>query len=422
MTMSGAQRIGSEELDLSKFIRPGDWIIPGQATGEPTTLTETLSAQRHKFGPVSVFLGFCPADTFKPEHADRITFHSFGPMGHSRILADAGILEVHPVHYGLIARYIEDGQIPCDVALVLLSPPGPDGQHGFGLINDYIRTAMSKARVVIAEVNDQVPWVYADGVPEMNQIDLVVETSRIPTTIPAARSGPVDEAIAANVARYIEDGSILQIGMGSVPDAVARLLHDRQDLGFHSGMASDFLVDLVEAGVMTNARKNFDQGISVAANILSHEKLYPFVAENPAFKLRPSWHTHSGDALRHDQLVSVNSALEIDLSGQVGAEETGGRLVSAIGGQPDLVRAGHRSPGGHSVIALPSTAGKGTVSRIVNHLSGPVTTPRSDVDVVVTEHGWADLRGRSLAERRRALIRVADPAYRDVLDAGVLGK
>ena len=420
--MSIPRRITPKELDLSEFIRPGDWIIPGQATGEPTTLTEALFTQRHKFGPSSVFLGFCPSDTFKPEHADWIAFHSFGPMGHSRNLADAGVLDVHPVHYGLIANYIEGGQIPCDVALVLLSPLGPDGQHGFGLINDYIRTAMAKARVVIAEVNDQVPWVYAEGVPEMNQIDLVVETSRPPTTVPAARSGPVDEAIAGNVARYIEDGSILQIGMGSVPDAVARLIRDRRDLGFHSGMASDFLVDLVEAGVITNARKNFDQGISVAATILGHEKLYPFVAKNPAFKLRPSWHTHSGDALRHDRLVSINSALEIDLSGQVGAEETGGKLVSAIGGQPDLVRVGHRSPGGHSIIALPSTARKGKVSRIVNRLSGPVTTPRSDVDVVVTEHGSADLRGLSLAEREKALIGVADPKYRDVLEAVALSK
>ena len=414
--MNEPRRIALEKLDLSEFIRPGDWIIPGQATGEPTALTEALCAQRYEFGPARVFLGFCPADTFKPEHADQIAFHSFGPMGYSRALADAGLLEVHPVHYGLISHYIDGGQIPCDVALVLLSPPGPDGRHSFGLINDYIRTAMAKARVVIAEVNDQVPWVYAEGVPEMNQIDVIVETSGLPVTVPAARSDPIDESIAANVARYIEDGSILQIGMGSVPDAVARLIRDRRDLGFHSGMASDFLVDLVESGVMTNARKTFDRGISVAATLLGHNKLYPFVKRNPVFKLRPSWHTHAGDVLRVERLVSVNSALEVDLTGQVGAEEIGGKLVSAIGGQADLVRIGHRSLNGHAVIALPSTARGGTVSRIVNRLSGPVTTPRSDVDVVVTEHGSADLRGLSLVERKKALIRVANPAHRDVLE------
>ena len=150
--------------------------------------------------------------------------------------------------------------------------------------------------------------------------------------------------------------------------------------------------------------------------MLGREKLYPFVDRNPVFKLRPSWHTHAGDLHRLERLVSINSALEVDLSGQVGAEETAGQIVSAIGGQPDLVRAGHRSVGGHSIIALPSTARGGTVSRIVPRLSGPVTTARSDVDIVVTEHGWAELRGKNLRERALALRAIADPARREELE------
>jgi acyl-CoA hydrolase len=409
--MSNPKRIAAADLDLSEFIRPGDQIISGQASGEPVTLTEALVAQRAAIGPVSVFLGLCLSESFQPVHADHIEFRSFGPMGASRVLAKAGVLDISPIHYGQIHRYIEGGQIGCDVALVLLSPPGPDGKHGFGLINDYIRAAMAKARVVIAEVNDQVPWVHAEGSPDMEQVTAIIETSRPPLTAAPARVGPVDEAIGRNVARYIEDGATLQIGMGAIPEAVARVIGDRRDLGFHSGMAGDFVVDLIEAGVITNARKAIDTGVSVTAVLLGRDKLYRFVERNPLIKLRPSWHTHDGDLHRLERFVSVNSALEVDLTGQIGAEETGGQIVSAIGGQPDLVRAGHRSPGGHSIIALPSTARGGMVSRIVRALSGPVSTARSDVDVVVTEHGWADLRGQSLTERARALKAIADPAH-----------
>ncbi len=293
--MSNPKRIAAADLDLSEFIRPGDQIISGQASGEPVTLTEALVAQRATIGPVSVFLGLCLSESFQPAHADHIEFRSFGPMGASRALAKAGVLDISPIHYGQIHRYIEDGQIGCDVAFVLLSPPGPDGRHGFGLINDYIRSAMAKARVVIAEVNDQVPWVHAEGSPDMERITAIIETSRPPLTAAPARIGPVDEVIGRNVARYIEDGATLQIGMGAIPEAVARAIGDRRDLGFHSGMAGDFVVDLIEAGVITNARKAIDAGVSVTAVLLGRDKLYRFAERNPLIKLRPSWHTHDGD-------------------------------------------------------------------------------------------------------------------------------
>lgn len=416
--MSGPRRIAAAELDLREFIRPGDRIVIGQAAGEPLTLTEALVAQRAAIGPVSVFLGLCLSTTFQADQADHITFESFGPMGASRALAKAGVLNISPVHYGQISRYIDDGVIGCDVALAQISPPGPDGKHSFGLVNDYNRAAMARARVVIAEVNDQVPWVHAEGSPDLDRITAIVETSRPLLTAAPARVSSVDEAIGRNVARYIEDRATVQIGMGAIPEAVARVIGDRRDLGFHSGMAGDFLVDLMESGVITNAYKEVDVGVSVTANLVGTEKLYRFVDRNPAFKLRPSWHTHDGDLFRLKRFISVNSALEVDLSGQIGAEETNGQVVSAIGGHTDLVRAGHRAEGGRSIVALPSTARGGTVSRIVPRLSGPVTTARSDVDIVVTEHGWAELRGKNLRERAEALVAIADPAHRDALKVG----
>jgi acyl-CoA hydrolase len=180
-------------------------------------------------------------------------------------------------------------------------------------------------------------------------------------------------------------------------------------------MASDFLVDLMNSGVVTNITKPFDRGVSTTAILLGKTKLYEFAHNNKKLKLRPSWHTHSGDVHLLKNFVSINSALEVDLTGQVGAEELNGIPVSAIGGQPDLVRAAHRSDGGHAIIALPSSAKDGKFSRIVSKLSGPVTTARSDVDVIVTENGAVDLRGKDLGQRRRALISIAAPNFQEDL-------
>lgn len=409
------RRIAPANLDLREFIRPGDRIVWGQASGEPLTLTEALVAQRHAIGPVSVFLGSCFSDTLQPEHADTITFRSFGPMGTSRALAKAGVLDIVPVHFGQIHRYIQDGQIGCDVAFVQLSPPGPNGLHSFGLTNDYVQTLIATARVVIAEVNDQLPWTYNEGTPDLSRITAIVETSRRPIQLAPPQIGPVEQAIAANVGRYIGDGSVLQIGVGAIPEAVMQGIADRRDLGLHTGLVGDSLVGLIERGIITNATKPFDTGMSVAGVLLGTDLLYRFADRNRALLLRPAWHTHAGDLTRMPRLVSINTALEVDLTGQVNAEAAGDDRLGAVGGQPDLVRAGHRSPGGHAITALPSTARGGRTSRICRKLNGPVTTPRSDVDVVVTEYGAADLRGMSLTERARALTAIAHPEHRDAL-------
>ena len=274
---------------------------------------------------------------------------------------------------------------------------------------------MAKARVVIAEVNAQIPWTYNEGTPDLERITAIVETSRPPLRLAPTRIGATEQAIAAHVAGYIEDGSVLQTGVGAIPEAVMGSIADRRDLGLHTGMVGDALVRLVERGILTNATKPFDTGVSVAGVLLGTETLYRFAERNKALLLRPAWHTHAGDVLRIPKLVSINTALEVDLSGQVNAEAAGETVLGAAGGQPDLVRAGHRSPGGHAIIALPSTARGGQTSRICKQLNGPVTTPRSDVDVVVTEYGAADLRGLSLTERARALRAIAHPEHRDAL-------
>jgi acyl-CoA hydrolase len=318
---------------------------------------------------------------------------------------------------GQIARYIADGYIGCDVAFVHVSPPGPDGRHSYGVINDFVQAAVAKARVVVAEVNERMPYTYCDRTLGPQDIDFYVETSRPLVEVPAAPIGELERAIARHVAGYVEDGSVLQVGIGAVPDALLPLLDDRRDLGVHSGMIGDGLVDLVQKGVVTNARKPVDTGISVSGAFIGTQRLYDFVHRNSAVSARASSYTHADAVLTAmPKLVTLNSAVEVDLGGQVNAEQLGDDYVGGIGGQVDYVRGGHRSPGGHSIIALPATAKGGSLSRIRAALSGPVTTARSDVDVVVTEFGAAELRGCALPERARRLIAIAHPAHRQSLE------
>jgi acyl-CoA hydrolase len=210
---------------------------------------------------------------------------------------------------------------------------------------------------------------------------------------------------------------VIQTGVGAVPDAILRLLHDRKDLGVHSGMLGDGLVELAEAGVITNARKEIDRGISINGALIGTKRLYDWADRNPAIRMTPTSYTHDAAILGQlSRLVTINSALEVDLTGQVNAEQSGSAYMGGTGGQVDFVRAGARSPGGASLMVLAATAKGGSISKIVTSLSGPVTSARTEVDIVVTEFGAAELKGRSLAERARRLVAIAHPDFREELD------
>ncbi|MEN9773953.1 MAG: hypothetical protein RL322_1023 [Pseudomonadota bacterium] len=412
-----------DSLDLSHITRPGDQIIWGQACGEPLTLTEALVCQRAALGGVSVFMGACFSNTFKPEHADFIRFKAFGAIGSSRRLSRAGVLDLVPCHLSRIAPYIEQGAIACDVAFVQVAPADEHGHYSLGLVSDYIRSAVRKARCVVAEVNAQVPQVRCVDPLTPDEIDYLIETDRPLIEVPAAPPGEIDRAIAAIAQQFIPDRATLQMGIGSVPEAVMSQLRDRRDLGVHSGMVGDSLVDLIECGAVTNAHKALDPGLTITGALIGTRRLFDFCHRNAAVRMHPSAYTHEITVLSQlSRFISLNSAVEVDLSGQVNAETAGGQYVGAVGGQVDYVRAAALSPGGCSMIALPSTAQDGAISRIVPTLSGPVTTARSDVDVVVTEYGAAQLRGRSLSERARALIEIAHPAHREALERQIHGQ
>jgi acyl-CoA hydrolase len=274
------------ELDLSEFLRPGDRIVIGQACGEPTTLIEAAIDQGRDIGGLSAFIATSFSGLLTPAATESFSLSSMGAIGALRALTKAHRLSVIPCHVSQVGPLIEAGIIGCDVAFVQVSPADAAGNHSFGLISDYVRAAVEKARVVVAEVNEQVPHTHGELLPGA-QIDYAVRVSRPPVEVPPASISATDAAIAKHAAAYVEDGSVIQTGVGAVPDAILRLLRDRKDLGAHSGMLGDGLVELVEAGVLTNARKRVDRGISVTGALIGTKRLYEFAHDNPGIRM---WH------------------------------------------------------------------------------------------------------------------------------------
>src|SRR5581483_8626160 len=402
-----------------RFIRPGDTVVWPQGTAEPLTLTEALVAQRHAFGPVTVFLGPAFSDTLRPEHTDRLRFLAMSAIGTHRRLVEACVLRLIPCQLSDVPGLFQSGVLKSEVVFLHLSPPADGrGEYSMGIVNDYLKIAMRRARVVIAEVNEQLPWTHADEPLDFARVDYVVRTSRPPLEQATRTPSETDRAIARRVAELVPDGGVIQIGIGAMPAAILDALHSHRRLGIHSGMIGDSVVDLVASGAVTNETKPFDRGVSVTGALLGTRRLYDFAHRNPQLVLKPLTFTHNVELLAQiDRFISLNSAIEIDLGGQVNAEVAGGVYIGAVGGQVDYVRAARRSRGGRSIIALPATARGGKVSRIVAALSAPVvTTARSDVDVVVTEFGAAELRGISLEERARRLVAIAAPQFREELE------
>lgn len=400
--------------DLRALVRPGDGIVVGQACAEPQTLVEALVEQRAALSGAKVFLGINYAGIVRPAHADHLRLSAYCGAGHNRALADAGVLDIHPHPYSRLGPLIRAGAIRADVVMVQTSPPNARGEYSLGLAADYLVPALEVCRTVIAEVNDQVPWTHSERLLKAADIALAVRTSRTPAPYPAGTAGDVERAIARHCAEFIGDGATLEFGLGALPDAVLLGLGSRRGLRVHSGALGDGIVEPMQRGTIAEA---------AGAMLLGTRKLFDFAANNPRLTLRSSEFTHDPRVLAGlARFVAINSAVEVDLTGQVNAEVARGSYVGAVGGAPDFIRAANQSPGGVSLIVLPASAARGA-SRIVAQLGGPVTTPRSDAGVVVTEHGAADLRGLALRERAKRLIAIAAPAFRETLsrEAAVLG-
>ncbi|WP_426408883.1 acetyl-CoA hydrolase/transferase family protein [Bradyrhizobium ganzhouense] len=402
-------------IDFSGLIRAGDLVVCGQATAEPVTLTEALVAQAGHLPAFRMMVGPVFSETFSAACAPNISFQSYGVIGNTRRLAKAGRLEMIPSNYSAFCADFASGRHKADVVLVQLAESG-DGRLSASLSNDYVIDAARNARVVIAEINPDAPWTFGAEWPADVPIHLRVAGRRPPVELPSPALDDISRKIAVHAASLVVDGSTLQFGVGRIPDAILSSLSHVRNLGIHSGLVNDAIVDLIECGAVTNAEKGIDAGITVTNQVIGTNRLYRFVHENKALAVRPTSYTHGQGVLaRINRLVAINSALQVGLDGSVNSETLNGVAIGAIGGQLDFVRGANASAGGRAIIALPAMASDGT-SRIVANVE-TVTTPRADVDAIVTEWGVAELRGCGLAERARRMIAIAAPGHRDALSA-----
>ena len=402
-------------LDFAAIVRPGDTVMWGQANAEPMPLTQALMAQRHAIGNFNVFLGISYSDTLKVEYADCIRFSGYAGTGANRALAKAGTLDILPCHYSHLRDLIASRRLSVDVLLLQLAPANAHGEYSLSIAHEYLIPALQAARVVVAEVNERAPWTYGERPLVEADLDYIVHTARAPLELVHPQAGAAEQAIAHRVAALIEDGATLQFGLGALPEAILGQLADRRDLGVHSGAIGDQVAALMQSGVINNSRKSIDRGVSIAGIMFGSQRLHDFAHNNPQIQFRSSSYTHGPGVLAQiERFTAINSAVEVDLSGQINAEVAAGVYVGAVGGAVDFLRAAHYSKGGLPIVALPSTAGKH--SRIVARLNGPVSTPRSDAGIIVTEYGAADLRGATLDERARRMLAIAHPEHRELLE------
>jgi 4-hydroxybutyrate CoA-transferase len=394
------------------------YIQPGCA--EPETLVEALMQRGPHVQDVEIvhMMTMGTAPYVAPEMAGHFRHNAVFIGANVREAINEGRADYTPVYLSEIEELFESGAMPLDVALIQVSPPDSHGFCSFGVGVDTTLTAARLARYVVAQVNDQMPRTYGDSFVHVSKIDAVVESSRPLCAMKKPEATEMQAAIASNVAGLIEDGAVLQTGIGGIPDAVLPLLMDRKDLGVHSELVSDGVIPLIDAGIITGARKNFKPRKIILGFVLGSKKLFDYVDDNPIFEFHPTAYTNDPALIaRNDNMVAINSALQVDLTGQVCSDSIGTYFYSGIGGQVDFLRGASRSKGGKPIIALSSTAKNGTISRITPMLApgAGVVTSRGLIRYVVTEYGVAYLHGKSIRERAQALIEIAHPKFREGL-------
>lgn len=409
-------------------IASGDRVAMGMALAEPPALLAALAARAEAQEIDEVRLYYfhstphAAQTVLRYDLMDRIRPHCFflGPW--ERALLAQGEAEGKrtiwfvPGAFSQAPRLMSEPKA-IDTFLTTVSPMDAHGFFSLGTSNDYGLGLVKSARRVVVEVNRHMPRVRG-GMIHVSEIDAIVEHDAPLFEDPRREPAPEDGAIGRIVAGLVEDGACLQMGIGALPEAVCGALTGHRDLGIHTELFSDGLMNLMQCGAVTNARKTTNPGRSIFTFALGDKALYDFIDDNAAVESRPVDYVNDPAVIaRNDRVVSVNATLQIDLSGACNSEHMAGRQYSAAGGQLDFVRGAYASKGGKSIIACHSTAKGGTISRIVSRLDGPVTTPRNDVHIVATEHGWRDLKGLNAFERAKAIIALADPKFRETLSA-----
>ena len=403
-----------------RLIHSQDRVFTSGNAATPRPLLRALIERKAELQDVELVHLLLMGDEFSaPELEGHFRHNALFVGPGDRRAVNSGAADYTPIFLSEIPTLFSSGVLPLDVALLQVSPPDEHGFMSLGVEVLASKAAADTARTVIVQVNEQMPRVLGDSFLHVSRIHAVVETNESLPELEKSGFGEVEQKIGQFIAEMIPDGATLQMGIGTIPDAVLACLTTKRDLGIHTEMISDGVMQAMEAGIFTGAKKTLHPTKAIATLILGSHELYRFVDNNPAFELHPSTYTNDPFIIaQNDNLIAVNSAIEVDLTGQVCAESIGTAIYSGFGGQLDFIRGTTRAHGGKPIIALPATARGGELSRIVPQLqpgAGVVTT-RGDVHYVVTEFGVAHLYGKTLRQRSRALINVAHPQFRDSLE------
>lgn len=414
-----SRKVSAEEAVA--VVKSGDRVFIHSVAAAPRRLIEALTARAGELRVVEIVSIHTEGDApyAAPEHAKSFRLNALFVGANARTAVEEGRADYLPVFLSEVPRLFRAGILPLDVALIHVSPPDRHGYCSLGVSVDVTRAAVQTARTVIAQVNPRMPRTHGDGLIHLDAIDYLVEVDAPIHEMPAVALSEVERAIGSHCAELVDDGACLQLGIGAIPQATLAALGDHQRLGIHTEMLSDGIVDLVEKGVITGEMKRVHPGKIVGGFALGTRRLYDFLDDNPLVAMLDIAYVNDTAVIRRNpKVTAINSAIEVDLTGQVCADSIGDRLYSGVGGQMDFIRGAALSEGGKPIVALPSVTSSGE-SRIVSFLkpgAGVVTT-RAHVHFVVTEHGIADLFGKNLRQRAAALIAVAHPAHRDALAA-----
>jgi len=408
----------SSSFDFKQVLLPGDHIAWPQGVGEPTGLTAALMKQSSDLPNTTLVLGMVTTSTLAEAESSGFEFLCLNGAAGTRKAAALSNNRVIPAHVSAIPKLILTRRIPVDVALIRVRSTLDPGMYSLGVMADYVHELVHMARIVVAEIDERMPETTGgDALLSKSCIDHFVTADGDEPLIFDPDPSTDEMAVAEHVAKLIPDRATVQFGVGGMPVAVCQALRGHKDLGLHSGVIADSAIDLIESGVITNRFKGIDEGVTVTGGLFGSRRTIEFADANSSIMLRRASYTHATKTMAQLNCYhTINSAVEIDLSGQLNSEVVGGRYIGAVGGQVDFVRGARLSENGCSIIAMTSTTPNGKHSKVVVDLgSSPVTTPRSDIDVVVTEYGVARLWGLDLPGRARALINVAHPEFRDQL-------
>lgn len=403
-----------------KSIKSGNRVVIGHACGEPPALVEAMTARAAELENVEIvhMVAMGAAKYAQPGMEKSFRHNALFVGASTRKAVEEKRADFTPCFFSEVPRLFKENILPVDVVLMQVTPPDEEGFCSYGVSADYTKPAAECAKVVIAQMNKNMPRTGGAKI-HLDSINYIVEYDEPLIELKPPKIGDIEKAIGENVASLIPDGATLQLGIGAIPDAVLLFLGGKKDLGIHSEMFSDGVVGLAEAGVITNRKKNINAGKFMATFLMGTKRLYDFANNNPDVEVQSVDYINDPYVIgQHDNMISINSAIQVDLMGEVNAEMIGTRQFSGVGGQVDFIRGASRSKNGKSIIAMPSTASGGKVSRIACELDrgAAVTTSRNDVHYVVTEYGVADLRGKSLRERAKALIAISHPDFRATLE------